>query len=73
MKRRLSDKLLDACQHAVEQGRMELARRLQLLLHSLLEDELAQGYERRLEDEAIQELEDEENVTCPQCLYHVLC
>ncbi len=60
MHRRLSDKLLDACQLALEQGRKELARRLRLIHQSLLEDEVAQGYERRLEDEALREMEEEE-------------
>ena len=47
MKRRLSDKVFDALQHALKQGREEVARRLELIHQSLIEDDYDYEQERR--------------------------
>ena len=49
MKRRLADKLLDALETAWEQGRGEVAKRLDLIYQSLI-DENSVVHDRRLSD-----------------------
>lgn len=58
MKRRLSDKIKDALQTALSQGRDEVARRLELIHQSLVEDDYDYGSERRRRLDA--ELDEEE-------------
>jgi len=58
VKRRLSDKIKDALQTALSQGRDEVARRLELIHQSLVEDDYDYGSERRRRLDA--ELDEEE-------------
>lgn len=59
MKRRLSDKIMDALQTALSQGRDEVARRLELIHQSLTEDEYDYEQERRRRVDAELDEEDE--------------
>ena len=47
MKRRLSDKIVDSVQHAHDQGRPEVARRLDLIYQSVCDDEEYANNKRR--------------------------
>ena len=55
MKRRLSDKLLDAFQHALSQGREEIAQRLELIRQSVEEEDEYLGNKRQRERERDEE------------------
>jgi hypothetical protein len=59
VKRRLSDKIMDALQTALSQGRDEVARRLELIHQSLTEDEYDYEQERRRRVDAELDEEDE--------------
>lgn len=51
MKRRLSDKILDALQQALSQGRDEVAKRLELVHQAVQEEDEYLSNKRRSEDD----------------------
>jgi len=51
VKRRLSDKVMDAVQLAVSQGREEFARRLELIYQAIYQEEVQFDSRRRQTDE----------------------
>lgn len=60
MKRRLSDKIVEACQQALSQGRTELAERLKQVNQTLLDDEKHSGYQPRLDAKGLLDTEDDD-------------
>ena len=49
--RRLIDKINAAVLHALDQGRREIAAKLKLVHEALIEQEIAEGYEDRSDDD----------------------